>query len=64
MSYPHLNDLIIYMENIKQVKENECSQYQSIATIFFLQSTHLPHPAFLKWHPGMFCTCNLTQHAK
>jgi hypothetical protein len=26
---------------------------------FFLQSAHLPHPYFLKWHPGMFCTCNL-----
>ncbi len=34
MSYPHLNDLIIYMENIKQAKGNKCSQYKSIAAIF------------------------------
>jgi hypothetical protein len=60
MSYLHLNDLIIYMENIKQAKENECSQYKKYCCDFSLQSAHLAHPYFLKWHPGMFCTRNLT----
>jgi len=27
---------------------------------FFLQSAHLSYPYFLKWYPGMFCTCNPT----
>jgi hypothetical protein len=34
MSYPHLNDLITSMENIKQAKGNEWSQYKNIAAIF------------------------------
>jgi hypothetical protein len=47
MSYPHLNDLIIYMENIKQAKGNERSQYKSIAAILFSSSMHFcPLPIF------------------
>jgi len=43
--------------NVNSAKGNECKQY---CCEFFLQSAHLSHPYYLKWHPGMFCTPNLT----
>jgi hypothetical protein len=37
-----------YVENIKQAKGNECSQYKSTAAIFSSSLPICPHPYFLK----------------
>ncbi len=41
-------------------KWNESSQYKSTSAIFSSSLPICPHPYFLKWHPGKFCTRDLT----